>query len=82
MKLDKLESSSLGRLGGAVVSGTGVNTGKYGAVQFIIAGTLTTLTGGLTGTATGITYPAGFVIYGYFTVVTLASGSAILYNAE
>lgn len=77
----KLDSSSQGRLGGAYVSGTGVNTGTYGAIHALTTCTFTTLTGNIT-SAVSITLPAGDTIIGYFTVVTLASGTAILYNAD
>jgi hypothetical protein len=81
MQFDKLESCREGRLGGTYVSGTGVNTGKYGRIQALTACTFTTLTGNISGGAS-MTLPAGAILRGYFTVVTLAGGTAVLYNAD
>jgi hypothetical protein len=82
MRYDKFESCEAGRLGGTIVTGTGVNTGIYGRILVVNAAVFTTLTGNLTGALGATTVPAGTVIVGYFTVVTLASGVVILYNAE
>jgi len=79
-KFDSLQSSAQGRLGGTYVAGTDVNTGSYGAIQALSDVTFTTLTGTITNGAS-MTISAGQIVYGYFTVVTLAGGTAILYNA-
>lgn len=76
-----LESCEQGRLGSLYVAGTGVNTGKYGRIQALTACTFTTLTGNCSG-GSAMTLPAGSSLVGYFTVVTLASGTAVLYNAD
>jgi hypothetical protein len=55
--------------------------GKFCRIQFIVASTITTLEGHqVSGTWTSITYPANFVLNGYFTRVKLATGNAVLTN--
>lgn len=76
-----LESAEHGRLGSTYVAGTGVNTGKYGRIQALTSCTFTTLTGNCSGGA-AMTLPAGQSLVGYFTVITLATGTAVLYNAD
>lgn len=62
-------------------TGTTVNTGSIYAITIVSAAVFTTLTGMSGDTLAGVTFPAGITIYGNFTVVTLASGSALLYHA-
>lgn len=73
---------TIGKYGSEIESGTTTHTGNYFALQCVTDVTLTTLTGNIEGTVTGITYPAGLIIYGEFTTITLASGTAILYLSE
>ena len=42
-------------------------------IQFVTETTFTALVGNYDGTATGITYPAGMVIYGQYSSVTLGA---------
>jgi hypothetical protein len=70
----------VGVAGGAVYSDTSVRNGlQVTAIQVISDAVFTTLTGNLTGFS-GVTFPAGTVIRGYFTAITLASGTIIAYN--
>lgn len=62
---------------------TSANGGPWTEIHVIEAATFTTLTdlqdsGG--DAATGIAYPALFVLKGYFTAVTLTSGKVRLYK--
>jgi hypothetical protein len=80
----KYLDKSLGGNGSKLVTGTTAVTatsGTYWAVQFITACTPTTLTvvGG-TGAYT-VTYPAGFILYGNITAITVGAGeSYVLYK--
>lgn len=66
-------------------SGSGAKTGNFNAIQMLEDTAFTTLTdiqaasGGVV--LTGITYPAGLVIYGAFTAVTVTSGTARCYKS-
>ena len=85
MVFDKIESCIRGRLGGVYVSDTSVNTGKFGVIQALTDCTFTTLTSPTQSTianAASMTLLAGQRLYGYWTTVTLAGGTAVLYNAE
>ncbi len=76
------QARAFGAYGAVSVTDTSVNTGKYCAIHVVADCVFTTLTGSVSGTRTGITFPAGFIIYGIFTVVTLASGKVLLYKSE
>ena len=78
---NKYDSFALGRLGGKYVNDTSAQTGSFGAIVSIAGCTFTLLTGNITN-AENITLPAGGQLFGYFTAVTLATGDAILYNAD
>lgn len=68
---------SLGQCGGQSVTNATV-TGKFTAVCAITDCEVTTV-GNLQ--VTNLTIPAGMILYGYFTNVTIASGdTAIVYN--
>ncbi len=75
------ESSEHGRLGSQYAGDTTNYPGEWGAVQALTDCAFTTLTGNCTG-GSSMTLPAGMVLLGYFTVIKLASGTAILYKAE
>ena len=62
-------------------TGTTAITGNIIAVTFVTDSTLTALTG-LTysgDSLSGVTFPAGLTIYGNFSAITLATGSALIY---
>lgn len=74
--------SGLNGLHGVQVIATTEVSGKFCRIQFIVASTITTLEGhNVSGTWTGITYPANFVLNGCFTKVKLATGNAVLTHA-
>lgn len=61
-------------------TGTSALTGTWTAIQMVEATVFTTLTGLGGDSSGGVSFPAGMVIYGSFTAVTLASGKVILYS--
>ena len=72
--------------GGKLITSTTTYTGNFYAVQ-VIADAVLNVTdsskyvGNLTGDSlTGVTFPAGTVIYGVFTTFTLVSGKVIAYQ--
>lgn len=70
---------SLGRCGGQLLPANSAVTGTFRAVQAIAEATVTTV-GSLE--VTGLTIPAGIVLYGEFTSVTAgAENTLIVYNA-
>ena len=81
---------ALGGQGFSVAGDTADKTAPAGqcffALQMIgntVIATLTpTATAPVTGTATGITYPAGFILYGKFSLFALTSGSCIAYLGQ
>jgi hypothetical protein len=86
---DALEQS-MGGAGFSVIADTAEATPPTGecfyALQMIGDTVLDDITAHasapIDGTATGITFPAGFVLYGKFTAVTLTSGSCIAYVGQ
>ncbi len=80
-KAVQILEKQIGANGSILVNDTSANAGNFFAVQVIADTVFTTLTGNITGDFSGVTIPAGTIIYGSFTVVTLASGTAILYKA-
>lgn len=50
------------------------------AVQIVADTVFSTLTGMTGASVSGITFPAGQILYGNFSAVTLASGKVILYT--
>jgi len=82
------QSLALGQLGSRFINTTAAFTGSWGRIQCIAACTFTTLTSGngpdgavvMAGTLASITLSAGMEIQGYFTAITLATGSVIAYN--
>jgi hypothetical protein len=75
-------SLSVGEYGGKITTTTGVVTGNFQAIQFITDGSFTSVSQtALTGDAlTGVTYPAGFVLFAAVTAFQLATGRAIAYS--
>jgi len=76
-----LEDTAIGRMGSVIVT-DGTTTGSFYAVQFITQcrPNVFTVADG-TGTYNGLTYPAGTVVYGDITDLTVPSGEiAILYK--
>lgn len=84
-----MQAVALGQVGSDFLNDTAAHTGTWGIVSCITACTFTTLTSGvnpannkvvMSGTLASITLAAGQSIYGYFTAITLASGSVIAYK--
>jgi hypothetical protein len=75
-------SLSVGEYGGRMTTTTAAVTGNFQAIQFITDGSFTSVSQtALTGDAlTGVTYPAGFVLFAAVTAFQLASGRAIAYT--
>ncbi|RMG81349.1 MAG: hypothetical protein D6712_16510 [Chloroflexi bacterium] len=75
------ENVALGQGGVVVETGTTQVDGTFAAIQFIEGGAFSALAGNYTGDAlTGVTIPAGTVLYGRFTSFTLSSGKVIAYK--
>lgn len=82
MKEDKLFMAEKGQFGGVHEVGTTAITGVWIKILCLTATTFATLTSNITGDAlTGIAHPAGTILYGRFTAITLTSGEIIAYNA-
>jgi hypothetical protein len=70
---------SSGTNGGVVVAAsTASGSGSWYALQFVTSGTLSAYSGNLTGTVTGVTFPANFVLYGTTTSFTTGSGTTVI----
>lgn len=81
-RLAQAASMAAGEFGGDFYANTTVRTGQtWCAVQVITAAVFTTLTGTLNNSIAGVSFPAGTIIYGRFTTITLASGSVVAYRA-
>jgi len=87
MPMTPIDKQSFGEGGAQIVTSAIIPIGEYCAMQCVTAVTITTAltTPLLLGTQTGITYPAGFVL---FTPIVIVSGStgaitgtAIFYKA-
>lgn len=77
--IPNVTAAGLNGLHGVQAIATTEVSGKFCRIQFIVASTITTLEGhNVAGTWTGITYPANFVLNGYFTKIKLATGNAVL----
>lgn len=78
----------LGQLGSDFINDTSVHTGSWGILYCIQPCTFTTLTSGngndgnavMAGTLSAMSLASGMIIYGYFTTITLSSGSLIAYR--
>lgn len=67
--------------GGEYINDTSEHTGYFYAIQFAQESQLSAWTGNISGAVPTETFDKGDVIYGRFTSITLASGSATLLNA-
>jgi len=82
LQINQDTSLSVGEYGGKVTTTTGVVTGNFQAIQFISDGSFTSVSQtSLTGDAlTGITFPAGFVLFASVAAFQLATGKTIAYT--
>jgi hypothetical protein len=71
---------SLGKCGGQLVTNSTPITGKFIAITPLSVSNSFTTQGNLT-LSSGTTLGAGLTVYGYFTSVTVVTGSAIVYKA-
>jgi hypothetical protein len=89
---NNIDKQSMGDAGCVIVNGTTqtVPEGQYFAVSFVVDSTIATgftaaETPLMTGTQTGITYPAGFTIFTPFAIGSSSTGrvtgTAIFYKA-
>jgi hypothetical protein len=79
---NNIDKQTFGQGGCEVVTADTIPAGDYCALQCITDVTLTSLNAPrLTGTITGITLPAGTVIFTQFTGGEVDSGTVIAYNA-
>lgn len=75
-----LEFSSVGSI--IIDSAAGATTGNFGAIQILKDSTISAVSGESIGNIAKLqdNYPAGIVIYGKFTSVTLSSGLVALHK--
>jgi hypothetical protein len=67
--------------GSTFVNSTNAQTGTWYAIQVIADAVFSAMTGNIGGdTFTGVTIPAGAILYGTFTAFTLTSGKVIAYK--
>jgi hypothetical protein len=77
--LQNVSDHNSGASGGKIVpASTASGSGNWYALQFVTSGTLSAYAGNLTGTITGVTFPAGFVLYGNTTSFTTGSGTSVV----
>jgi hypothetical protein len=77
--LQNVSDHNSGANGGAIVpASTASGSGTFYALQFVTSGTLTAYAGNITGTVTGVTFPAGFVLYGNTTSFTTGAGTSVI----
>lgn len=80
-KSGEADNLAFGQNGATITTNTSAVSGSFAAIQFITAGAFSALTiANGTGTFTGVTFPAGFILYGRITGYTLSSGSVIAYK--
>lgn len=68
-----------GQYGGLFISDTDAHTGNFGKIIVISNCSITTV-GNITLTAASL--PAGTIVYGIFTSITLGSGSVLANNSQ
>jgi len=78
------DKASVGGYGSKLITDTTVTAPTAGyvftAIQFLSDTVFTTLTGNVTGSIVGVTFIEGSVLYGRFSLITLASGSVVAYE--
>lgn len=65
--------------GGQVIADTTAVTGNWIEIRVLTTAVFTTLTGNLTNVGS-TSFPAGTILNGRFTAITLASGSVVAYH--
>lgn len=82
--IQEIHNLIMGSYGYTFISTTNVYNGKYHAILFLTNTTFSNLTDATRdGDAldSSITFPAGLVIYGTFTSISLASGAIFAYKS-
>lgn len=77
------QPQKLGESGYDLIKDTSNHDGTWHAIVIIEAAIFTTLTdvsSSLSGTLISITFPAGMIVSGCFTSLTLSSGAIVAYN--
>lgn len=69
------------KAGGAYIADTAAHVGQWDSIQALSAAIANLTAGDLTGNLTAVPIPAGTMIHGTFTGITLASGAVIAYNS-
>jgi len=82
MVLDRIQDlASVGYLGSIYINDTNAHTGVWRKIYIVSETVFATLTDALmSGTPTGVAFPAGAVITGNFTTIDLTSGAVIAYK--
>lgn len=70
-----------GERGGIYITDTAAHTGQFEAILVHEAAVAALVSSNITGTLSAVVLPAGMVMYGNFTSITLASGKVTAYNA-
>lgn len=79
MKENHIDRLSFGMNGCVVVAALGsAAAGEYCAIQFASEGTLTALESDSITGAVGVTFPAGFVLYGPFSALTTGADTIVV----
>lgn len=77
------ENKTFGENGGVYVGDTTKTDAPFGkafhAIQVIADATFSAITDNISGTMTGVAFPAGTILYGICTSFTLSSGKVIAY---
>jgi len=74
-------NAQLGQNGFEVANDTNSHTGEFFAIQVLADAVFSSFTAeNITGTFTGITVPAGHVVFGDISEFTLTSGTVIAYK--
>jgi hypothetical protein len=73
---------ALGQYGGSIIDDTSTHVGKWHSISMITDTVFSAWEPSfdIYGTLAGITFPAGFILFGNFTSITLASGKIVAYK--
>lgn len=73
-------SNLKGDSGGKYISDTTPTTGNFDAIQAVAASVAALVSSNITGDLSAVPIPAGAIIYGNYTSITLASGKVFAYT--
>ena len=66
--------------GGKYIADTSAHTGIFDSILVLESAVADLVSSNITGTLTSVPLPAGVVVYGFFSSITLSSGKVIAYN--